>query len=133
MGPQTKRLRNLLSKSVSGISYNCFNGAANKTLAEFVLDVLHRIWSRCFNGAANKTLAEFERRTNHTGRRRRLQWGRKQNACGIGLLDGFLFGLFWASMGPQTKRLRNTRCTHKYAHHYASFNGAANKTLAELI
>ena len=60
-----------------------FNGAANKTLAEF-----SRVWSRliiapCFNGAANKTLAESLGFTMNRGRMWQLQWGRKQNACGI--------------------------------------------------
>ena len=41
------------------LSIKCFNGAANKTLAELVSQLYLGLCLERFNGAANKTLAEF--------------------------------------------------------------------------
>ena len=59
MGPQTKRLWNVWSVGRGSLGAGCFNGAANKILAEFdqFQDIVVSV--PCFNGAANKTLAGF--------------------------------------------------------------------------
>ena len=107
MGPQTKRLRNLYAMDMFGMQLTCFNGAANKTLAEFgTIKSNSIIIFDGFNGAANKTLAESYGKYKNPNTKDVLQWGRKQNACGI-----WWWGLV---LGKVT-----------------SFNGAANKTLAE--
>ena len=84
MGPQTKRLRNYKTRcSECGSIHLSFNGAANKTLAESLAASANQSEKACFNGAANKTLAELGINADDTAVNYMLQWGRKQNACGI--------------------------------------------------
>ena len=92
MGPQTKRLRNRYLFLLFLYFTHCgFNGAANKTLAEYKFVTFSRVTpSSCFNGAANKTLAESSTDRMDSDRMDSLQWGRKQNACGmlVNIYDG---------------------------------------------
>ena len=85
----------------------CFNGAANKTLAEFISGIINIAHRDSFNGAANKTLAEYSVGGVELSEDVRLQWGRKQNACGM----------------DQPSAISPLKS--------GGFNGAANKTLAE--
>ena len=75
MGPQTKRLRNMIGDSMSLSKPTSFNGAANKTLAESGVDAY-----------GEDTAYE-------------LQWGRKQNACGITLYEEGLYLIFVLQWG----------------------------------
>ena len=156
MGPQTKRLRNMPIQKSRGYNWEKLQWGRKQNACGMPLCLcLCIVTHYSFNGAANKTLAELYCVVIYRPDNYLLQWGRKQNACGIRTLESFTTGLNRASMGPQTKRLRNhiryaprdcglvlqwgrkqnacgiVQFGFDSRHVHLSFNGAANKTLAE--
>ena len=159
MGPQTKRLRNSLLRCLLKLLDICFNGAANKTLAESHVTFeqyvsvckasmgpqtkrlrnpnfapLILVHAASFNGAANKTLAESEFCAANPGSCCKLQWGRKQNACGIlkciGKISNPTQELQW---GRKQNACGIWPPVVASCMRLLCFNGAANKTLAEYV